>query len=117
MPELPDVELYLHALRPRLLGRALERIRIANPFLVRTVDPRPDAAVGRATLELTRLGKRLVWRFEGDLYFVIHLMIAGRFQWKGPGVKIPARLGLASFDLADASLLLTEAGSSRRASV
>ena len=117
MPELPDVELYLHALRPRLLGRALERIRIANPFLVRTVDPRPDAAVGRAILDLTRLGKRIVWRFEGDLYFVIHLMIAGRFQWKAPGVKIPARLGLASFDLADASLLLTEAGSSRRASL
>lgn len=117
MPEFPDIELYLHALRPRLVRRALERVRIANPFLVRTVDPRPDAAVGRPILELSRLGKRIVWRFEGDLYFVFHLMIAGRFQWKDPGAKIPARLGLAAFDLPDGTLLLTEAGSSRRASL
>jgi formamidopyrimidine-DNA glycosylase len=117
LPEFPDIELYLHALRPRLIGRALERIRIANPFLVRTVDPRPDAAVGRQIVELSRLGKRIVWRFDGDLYFVFHLMIAGRFQWKAPGAKMPGRLGLAAFDLPDGTLLLTEAGSSRRASL
>ena len=117
MPEYPDVELYLHALRPRLIGRSLQRVRIANPFLVRTVTPRPDAAVGRKILSLSRLGKRIVWEFEGDLFFVIHLMIAGRFQWKEPGAKIPGRLGLAAFDLAEGTLLFTEAGSKRRASL
>jgi formamidopyrimidine-DNA glycosylase len=117
MPELPDIELYLHALRPRLVGHAIERIRIANPFLVRTVAPSPDAAVGRPIRELTRLGKRIVWRFEGDLFFVFHLMIAGRFQWKEPGAKMTGRLGLAAFDLPAGTLLLTEAGSSRRASL
>jgi formamidopyrimidine-DNA glycosylase len=117
MPELPDIELYLHALRPRIVGRALERIRIANPFLVRTVTPSPDTAVGRPILGLSRLGKRIVWHLDGDLYFVFHLMIAGRFQWKERAVKIPARLGLAAFDLPDGTLLLTEAGSSRRASL
>jgi formamidopyrimidine-DNA glycosylase len=117
MPELPDIELYLHALRPRLVGHAIERVRIANPFLVRTVAPSPDAAVGRPIRELTRLGKRIVWRFEGDLFFVFHLMIAGRFQWKEPGAKMTGRLGLAAFDLPAGTLLLTEAGSSRRASL
>jgi formamidopyrimidine-DNA glycosylase len=117
VPEYPDVELYLHALRPRLIGRSLQRVRIANPFLVRTVTPPPAAAVGRAILELSRIGKRIVWEFEGDLFFVIHLMIAGRFQWKEPGAKIPGRLGLAAFDLAEGTLLFTEAGSKRRASL
>ena len=117
MPELPDVELYLHALRKRLIGRSLHRVRIANPFLVRTVTPPPDAAVGRSILSLSRLGKRIVWEFDGDLFFVIHLMIAGRFQWKEAGAKIPGRLGLAAFDLAEGTLLYTEAGSKRRASL
>jgi formamidopyrimidine-DNA glycosylase len=117
VPEYPDVELYLHALRPRLIGRSLQRVRIANPFLVRTVAPRPDAAVGRPILDLSRIGKRIVWQFEGDLFFVIHLMIAGRFQWKTPGAKIPGRLGLAAFDLEEGTLLFTEAGTSRRASL
>src|SRR5262245_45578915 len=108
MPELPDIELYLHALRPRLVGQSLERVRIASPFLIRTVEPPVEAAIGRTILELARLGKRIVWRFDGDLFFVFHLMIAGRFQWKEMGTKIPGRLGLAAFDLPSATLLLTE---------
>ncbi|MEZ5316814.1 MAG: DNA-formamidopyrimidine glycosylase family protein [Vicinamibacterales bacterium] len=117
MPELPDIELYLHALRPRLVGRPLERIRLASPFLVRSVAPPPDAAIGRIVIGLRRLGKRVVWEFEGDLYFVFHLMIAGRFQWKPRGAPVPRRLGLAAFDWPTGTLLLTEAGSSRRASL
>lgn len=117
MPELPDLELYLHALRPRLVGQSLERVRIASPFLIRTVEPPIEAAIGRTILDLSRLGKRIVWRFEGDLFFVFHLKIAGRFQWKEKGIKIPGRLGLAAFDLPSATLLLTEAGAKKRASV
>ena len=117
MPELPDVELYRHALRARIQGRKLDRIRIASPFLVRSVSPRPDEAIGREIIGLRRLGKRIVWAFTGDLFFVIHLMIAGRFQWKKPGEKIPGRLGLAAFDFEHGTLLLTEAGSKRRASL
>ena len=117
MPELPDIELYLHALRPRLVGKALERVRIASPFLIRSVGVPPDAAIGRPIISLDRLGKRIVWEFENGPYFVFHLMIAGRFQWKAPGEKIPARLGLAAFDLPNGTLLLTEAGTQRRASL
>jgi formamidopyrimidine-DNA glycosylase len=117
MPELPDIDLYLHALRPRLVGQALEGIRIASPFLIRSVTPSYESAIGRPIVGLSRLGKRIVWQFDGDLYFVFHLMIAGRFQWKELGARIPARLGLAAFDLPGGTLLLTEAGSSRRASL
>ncbi|HEX2384953.1 MAG TPA: DNA-formamidopyrimidine glycosylase family protein, partial [Candidatus Binatia bacterium] len=117
MPELPDLELYLHALRPRLVGQSIERVRIASPFLIRTVEPPIEAAIGRAILDLSRLGKRIVWRFEGDLFFVFHLMIAGRFQWKEKGITIPGRLGLAAFDVPSATLLLTEAGAKKRASL
>ncbi len=117
VPELPDIELYLHALRPRLVGQPLEAVRLASPFLVRSVEPRPDAAVGRPLLEIRRMGKRIVWKFGDDLFFIIHLMIAGRFQWKPLGTKIPARLGLAAFDFPDGTLLLTEAGTTRRASL
>jgi formamidopyrimidine-DNA glycosylase len=117
MPELPDVELYLHALRPRLVGRALERVRIASPFLVRTTTPPLDSTVGRPIVSLSRLGKRIVWHVDGGLAIVIHLMIAGRFQWRPARAAIPRRLGLAAFDLPDATLLLTEAGARRRASL
>jgi formamidopyrimidine-DNA glycosylase len=117
MPELPDIDLYLHALRPRIIGQPLERIRIASPFLIRSVTPHYEIAIGRRILALSRLGKRIVWHFEGGLYFVFHLMIAGRFQWKTGTAKIPARLGLAAFDFPNGTLLLTEAGSSRRASL
>ena len=117
MPELPDIELYLHALRPRIVGRRLEKIRLASPFLVRSFDPPIDHAYGKTVVALRRLGKRLVWEFEGDLFLVIHLMIAGRFRWLGAAGKIPGKVGLAAFDFPDGSLILTEAGSKRRASM
>ena len=117
MPELPDIELYLHALKSRIVGQRLDRIRLASPFLVRSVDPPIDQAHGKRVLSLHRLGKRLVWELEGDLYLVIHLMIAGRFKWLDRGAKIPGKVGLAAFDFENGSLVLTEAGSKRRASV
>ena len=125
MPELPDIELYLHALQSRIVGRRLDRIRLASPFLVRSFDPPIDHANGRQVIALRRLGKRLVWQLEGDLFLVIHLMIAGRFKWATEGAegsgkprpKIPGKLGLAAFDFENGSLILTEAGSQRRASL
>jgi formamidopyrimidine-DNA glycosylase len=117
VPELPDIELYLHALRPRILNHRLERIRIASPFLVRSYDPPIDQSHGRVVIGLRRLGKRLVWALEGELFLVIHLMIAGRFKALQPGAKIPGKVGLAAFDFPDLSLILTEAGSQRRASL
>lgn len=117
MPELPDIELYLHALRPRILHQRLERLRLASPFLVRSVDPPIDHAHGKTVVGLRRLGKRLVWALEGDLFLVIHLMIAGRFKALAHGAKVPGKVGLASFDFPELSLVLTEAGSKRRASL
>jgi formamidopyrimidine-DNA glycosylase len=117
MPEYPDMELYLHALEPRVVGGVVSGIRIANPFLVRSVDPSIDVCVGRRVLGLRRLGKRIVFELEGELYLVIHLMIAGRFRWREPGAKIPGKVGLAAFDFAHGTLLLTEAGSQRQASL
>ena len=117
MPELPDIELYLHALKSRIVGQRLDRIRLASPFLVRSFDPPIDDANGRKIISLRRLGKRLVWELEGDLFLVIHLMIAGRFKWLDRGAKIPGKVGLAAFDFENGSLVLTEAGSKRRASL
>jgi len=117
MPELPDVELYLHALRPRLLGKTLQGVRIASPFLLRSVDPPVDQVTGTSVLGLQRLGKRIVLGFEDDLFMVIHLMIAGRFRWKPPGHEIPRRMGLAAFDFDDGTLLLTEASKKKRAAL
>lgn len=117
MPELPDIELYLHALRPRLLGQTLQGIRITSPFLLRTVEPSLDEAAGKRVLALRRLGKRVVLALEDELFLVIHLMIAGRFRWKPPGQKIPGRLGLAAFDFEDGTLLLTEASKKKRAAL
>ena len=117
MPELPDVELYLHALRPRLVGQRLQRVRIASPFLLRTVDPPLASAEGRGVLDLRRVGKRIVWVMEDDIFVVVHLMIAGRFRWEEVGAKIPGKVGLAVFDFPNGSLVLTEAGSKRRASL
>jgi formamidopyrimidine-DNA glycosylase len=117
LPELPDIELYLHALESRIVGQRLDRIRLASPFLVRSFDPPIDHANGRKIISLRRLGKRLVWKLEGDLFLVIHLMIAGRFKWLDPGAKIPGKVGLAAFDFENGSLILTEAGSQRRASL
>jgi formamidopyrimidine-DNA glycosylase len=117
VPELPDVELYLHALRPRIVGARLERVRIASPFLLRTVDPPLQEAEGRVIRAVGRLGKRVVWHLDDNLFVVIHLMIAGRFRWRPPATAIPAKVGLAAFDFAAATLLLTEAGARRRASL
>jgi len=117
MPELPDVELYLHTLRPRIVGQRLDRIRIASPFLLRSVDPPIAGIEGQTVEDISRLGKRVVWHMADERFVVIHLMIAGRFRWKPPGEKIPGKVGLAAFDFATGTLLLTEAGARRRASL
>ena len=117
MPELPDVVVYLEALERRILGRRLEGLRLASPFVLRTVDPPVSALAGRRVLSLRRMGKRLVLGLEDDLFVVIHLMIAGRLRWVAAGAKAPGKIGLAAFDFDDGTLLLTEAGSKRRASL
>jgi formamidopyrimidine-DNA glycosylase len=117
VPELPDILLYLHALEPRILGRPLERVRLASPFLVRSVDPPLSAVEGRLVRALGRLGKRIVIELEGDLYLVLHLMIAGRLRWRERGEKIPGKVGLAAFDFPAGTTILTEAGSRRQASL
>src|SRR5258707_8863076 len=98
MPELPDVVVYIEAIGERVLDRALHKVRLASPFLLRTVDPPIREAEGRRVVRLRRLGKRIVFELEGSLFLVIHLMIAGRLRWETPGAKIPGRLGLAAFD-------------------
>ena len=117
MPELPDITIYLEALAPRIVGQPLERARIASPSLLRTVDPPLSAAEGRKVVRLRRLGKRIVWEMEGNIFLVFHLMIAGRFKWRPEGTKSPAKVGLASFDFPTGTLLLTEASSKKRASL
>jgi formamidopyrimidine-DNA glycosylase len=118
MPELPDIELYLHALKSRIVGQRLERVRLASPFLVRSVDPPLEQTFGRTVVGLRRIGKRVVWAFDQELFLVIHLMIAGRFRWHpAEPVKIPGKVGLAAFEFSNGTLLLTEAGSKRRASL
>jgi formamidopyrimidine-DNA glycosylase len=116
VPELPDIELYLHALRPRLLHRTIVGVRVAAPFLVRTIDPPVTALFGRAVTGLRRLGKRIVID-AGDISAVLHLMIAGRLRWLPSGAAIPKRIGLAAIDLESGTLVVTEAGSTRRASL
>src|SRR6476469_4964228 len=117
MPELPDIVLYLEALRPRLEGQILERVRLLSPFLLRSVDPPISEAYGKRTVGLQRIGKRIVFALEGDLFLVLHLMIAGRLHWKPKGAKPPGKIGLAAFDFSTGTLTLTEAGSKRRASL
>jgi formamidopyrimidine-DNA glycosylase len=117
LPELPDIELYLSALRPRILGRPLEGLRIASPFLLRTVEPPVTALSGRTVETLRRIGKRLVLGLEGDYFAVLHLMIAGRLRWKPRGATLRGRRDLAAFDFPDGTLLLTEAGATHRASL
>ncbi len=117
MPELPDVTVYLDCLRPRVLGRPLERLRLASPFVLRSVEPPAQALVGRRVTELRRLGKRLVLGFEGGLFLVIHLMIAGRLWWRPRGAALQRKRGLAAFDFPGGTLLLTEASPRRRASL
>jgi formamidopyrimidine-DNA glycosylase len=117
VPELPDVVVYLEALAARLTGQPLERFRIGNPFIVRTIEPAPGELEGRRVVEFRRMGKRLVFAFEGDVFLVLHLMIAGRLRWRDRGAGMPGRIGLAAFDFPGGTLLLTEAGSKRQASI
>ena len=117
MPELPDIELYIHALDRRIVGRPVRDIRIANPFLVRSVEPPLGTIVGRRVTGIRRLGKRLAFGIEPDSWLILHLMIAGRLQWHDERPKLSARTRLAAIDFDDGSLLLTEAGTKKRASL
>lgn len=117
MPELPDISAYIEALSARALHARLERVRIANPFVVRTISPEPAALAGRTLVSLSRVGKRIVFGFDGELFAVVHLMIAGRFRWRPPGTPLPGRGALAAFDFSSGTLLLTEAGARRQASI
>ena len=117
MPELPDISAYIAALEPRILGEPLQQVRIASAFLLRTAQPPISAAEGRAVRELRRIGKRIAFGLDGDLWLVLHLMIAGRLHWRAAGAKLAGRNSLAAFDFPQGSLVLTEAGSKRRASL
>lgn len=125
MPELPDVELYLSALRARVAGHVLERVRLGTPFLLRSVEPPLSEAEGRLVTGFRRIGKRIVWELANpsaasgasDLFLVFHLMIAGRFKWRDRGASIARKVGLAAFDFAHGTLLLTEAATQKRASL
>jgi formamidopyrimidine-DNA glycosylase len=117
MPELPDISAYLVALEPRVVGEPLEGMRIASPFLLRSVAPPPATFVGKRVQGLRRLGKRIVFAFEGESFAVLHLMIAGRLHWKEKGAKLAGKVGLAAFDFPKGTLTLTEAGSKKRASL
>ncbi len=117
MPELPDVAAYIHALEPRIVGQPIQQIRLASPFLLRTLEPPITEAEGHTVRELRRIGKRICIGVEGDLWLVLHLMIAGRLHWRPPAAKLTGRGSLAAFDFPDGSLVLTEAGAKRRASL
>jgi len=117
MPELPDVSVYLERLTVKIVGQRLERVKIGHPFLLRTVAPPISAVEDRTVIGVERLGKRIVLAFEGDLFLVIHLMIAGRLRWLAPDKKAAARNALAFFEFATGTLALTEAGKQRRASL
>ena len=118
MPELPDVALYVEHLTRRLAGRTLERVRVASPFLLRTVAPPLSAAEGRTIRGFRRLGKRVVFELEGGPFLAVHLMIAGRFHWKDAArAPVPKKVGLAAFDVPGATLLLTEASPKKRAAL
>ena len=117
MPELPDIVVYIEALEKRILGQTLERVRLASPFLLRTVDPPLRAGEGKTVRELRRIGKRIAIGVEGDVWLVLHLMIAGRLHWRERGVKVSRPGGLAALDFPNGSLLFTEAGSKKRASL
>jgi formamidopyrimidine-DNA glycosylase len=117
MPELPDIAAYISALEPRIVAQPIERVRLASPFLLRTVQPPVTNAEGRTVRELRRIGKRIAIGVEGDLWLVLHLMIAGRLHWRPPRVKLSGRQNLAALDFPNGSLVLTEAGTKRRASL
>jgi formamidopyrimidine-DNA glycosylase len=117
MPELPDIAAYITALEPRIVGQPLERIRLQSAFLLRTAQPSLSDVEGHAVRELRRIGKRIAIGVDNDLWLVLHLMIAGRLHWRAPEAKLAGRQTLAAFDLPNGSLVLTEAGSKRRASL
>src|SRR5512146_3560476 len=117
MPELPDIAAYISALKPRIVGQSIEKIRLASPFLLRTAQPPLSDVEGRTVRELRRIGKRIAIGVEGDLWLVLHLMIAGRLHWRERGAKIGGRQSLAAFDFPNGSLVLTEAGAKHRASL
>jgi formamidopyrimidine-DNA glycosylase len=117
VPELPDIAAYISALRDRIAGQELERLRVADPFLLRTADPPLASAEGCTVREVRRIGKRIAIGLDDDLWLVLHLMIAGRLHWKPPGAKLAGRTNLAAFDFANGTLTLTEAGTKRRASL
>ena len=117
MPELPDIAVYIEALEARLRGARLEGVRLLRPFVLRSVSPPVSAAAGCSVKGLRRLGKRIVIELDGELFLVLHLMIAGRLHWKSAGAKPPGRIGLAAFDFSSGTLLMTEAGTTRRASI
>jgi formamidopyrimidine-DNA glycosylase len=117
VPELPDILLYLHALQPRVAGKRVTGVRLASPFLLRSVDPPLSAIEGKTIVGLKRIGKRVVFAAEGELFLVFHLMIAGRFRWKPPRTAIPGKVGLLALDFDEGTLILTEAGSRRQASL
>ena len=117
MPELPDIAAYISALESRIVAQPIERVRLASPFLLRTVQPPVTNVEGRTVRELRRIGKRIAIGVEGDLWLVLHLMIAGRLHWRPPGVKLSGRQNLAALDFPNGSLVLTEAGTKRRASL
>ncbi|HEV7613514.1 MAG TPA: DNA-formamidopyrimidine glycosylase family protein [Steroidobacteraceae bacterium] len=117
MPELPDIDAYLWALESRIVGRTLDRVRVASPFVLRTAQPAIADVQGHVVRELRRIGKRVAVGLDNDLWLVVHLMIAGRLHWRAPGAKLSGRNSLAAFDFPDGSLVLTEAGTKRRASL
>jgi formamidopyrimidine-DNA glycosylase len=117
MPELPDITIYVEALERRVIGERLDRVRIQSPLLLRTFDPDLDSVNGKKVHEVRRLGKRIVLGLDDDLWLVLHLMIAGRLHWKEPGVKLATKSALAVFTFSNGTLLLTEAGTKRRASL
>jgi formamidopyrimidine-DNA glycosylase len=117
MPELPDIQLYIHALGPRVVGHRLTGARLVSPFLLRSIEPPLDRAIDRTVAALHRIGKRLVIELEGELFLVFHLMIAGRFRWKEQGAAVPGRIGLLALDFDSGTLIVTEAGSKRQASL
>src|SRR5437868_10202645 len=117
MPELPDIAAYISALETRIVGQPLERVRIASPFVLRTAQPPVAEVQGRVVRELRRIGKRIAIGVDNDLWLVLHLMIAGRLHWRGREAKLGGRQNVAAFDFPKGSLVLTEAGSKRRASL
>ena len=117
MPELPDITAYIHALESRIMGQPIQQVRLASPFLLRTAEPPLESVDGHSIVELRRVGKRIAIGLEGELWLVLHLMIAGRLHWRKPDVKLGGRQNLAAIDFLESSLLITEAGSKHRASL